>query len=76
MPENTPVSYGLIGAGMMGQEHMRNLSLIEGAQLVAIADPGPVHAPAGQRPGPKPEIRYQGLFRAIRLFWKPDCAML
>ena len=41
MPENTPVSYGLIGAGMMGQEHMRNLSLIEGAQLTALADPNP-----------------------------------
>ena len=42
MPENrAAVSYGLIGAGMMGQEHMRNLSLIEGAQLVALADPDP-----------------------------------
>lgn len=33
------VRYGLIGAGMMGQEHLRNLALIEGAEIAAIADP-------------------------------------
>jgi predicted dehydrogenase len=32
-------SYALIGSGMMGLEHMRNLALVEGAELVAIADP-------------------------------------
>jgi predicted dehydrogenase len=31
--------YGLIGAGMMGREHIRNLSLIPGSELTAIADP-------------------------------------
>lgn len=31
--------YGLIGAGMMGQEHIQNLGLIEGADLVSISDP-------------------------------------
>lgn len=33
------VRYGLIGAGMMGQEHLRNLALIDGAEIAAIADP-------------------------------------
>ena len=33
------VRYGLIGAGCMGQEHIRNLALIPGSQIVAIADP-------------------------------------
>lgn len=32
-------NYGLIGAGMMGQEHIQNLGLIKGAKLVAISDP-------------------------------------
>lgn len=32
-------NYGLIGAGMMGQEHIQNLALIEGANLVALSDP-------------------------------------
>ena len=32
-------TYAIIGCGMMGREHMRNLALIDGAELVAIADP-------------------------------------
>lgn len=31
--------YGLIGAGMMGREHIRNLALIPGSELTAISDP-------------------------------------
>jgi myo-inositol 2-dehydrogenase / D-chiro-inositol 1-dehydrogenase len=31
--------YGLIGAGMMGREHVRNLALIPGAVVTAISDP-------------------------------------
>lgn len=33
------IRYGLIGAGMMGREHIRNLSVIAGSEIVAIADP-------------------------------------
>ncbi|HSG03235.1 MAG TPA: Gfo/Idh/MocA family oxidoreductase [Marinobacterium sp.] len=33
------VRYGLLGSGMMGQEHLRNLALIEGAEVVALAEP-------------------------------------
>jgi myo-inositol 2-dehydrogenase / D-chiro-inositol 1-dehydrogenase len=31
--------YGLIGAGMMGREHVRNLALVPGAIVTAISDP-------------------------------------
>lgn len=31
--------YGLIGVGNMGQEHIRNLALISGSEVVALADP-------------------------------------
>ncbi|MDD9870173.1 MAG: Gfo/Idh/MocA family oxidoreductase [Gammaproteobacteria bacterium] len=31
--------YGIIGAGMMGREHMQNLALVDGAAVTAIADP-------------------------------------
>lgn len=31
--------YGLIGAGMMGQEHIRNVALLEDCEVVAVADP-------------------------------------
>lgn len=33
------IKYGLIGSGMMGQEHIRNLKLLDGAEVAAIADP-------------------------------------
>ena len=32
-------TYAIIGCGMMGREHMANLALVPGAELVAIADP-------------------------------------
>ncbi|MDV7142343.1 Gfo/Idh/MocA family oxidoreductase [Tropicimonas sp. TH_r6] len=31
--------YGLIGSGMMGQEHIRNIHLLGGCEVTAIADP-------------------------------------
>lgn len=33
------VRYGIIGYGMMGWEHLRNLAVLDGAELVAAADP-------------------------------------
>lgn len=33
------LKYGLIGAGMMGCEHITSLQLVDGARLVAMADP-------------------------------------
>ena len=32
-------TYAIIGCGMMGREHMRNIALLDDAELVAIADP-------------------------------------
>ncbi|WP_298436149.1 Gfo/Idh/MocA family oxidoreductase [uncultured Jannaschia sp.] len=33
------IRYGLIGAGMMGQEHIRNINLLDDARVTAVADP-------------------------------------
>jgi predicted dehydrogenase len=33
------VRYGIIGSGMMGCEHIRNIALVPGAEVTAIADP-------------------------------------
>ena len=41
MSTTAPVKIGIIGTGMMGLEHIRNLQAIEGAEIVAIADPHP-----------------------------------
>jgi predicted dehydrogenase len=34
-----PVRFGIVGAGMMGREHIRNLKLFDEACVVALADP-------------------------------------
>jgi len=39
-PSDT-VRYGVIGSGMMGQEHIANLAALDGAVVTAIADPDP-----------------------------------
>ncbi len=33
--------YGILGCGMMGQEHIRNLKLLEGASIATICEPDP-----------------------------------
>lgn len=33
------VRYGILGCGMMGKEHIRNIQLIDGATVSAVADP-------------------------------------
>jgi predicted dehydrogenase len=35
----TMKNYGIIGAGMMGQEHIRNIALLGGARVAAIFEP-------------------------------------
>lgn len=35
------IRYGIIGTGMMGCEHIRNLIMIDGVDITAIADPNP-----------------------------------
>ncbi|HEU5300674.1 MAG TPA: Gfo/Idh/MocA family oxidoreductase [Acidimicrobiia bacterium] len=41
MPRSDEVRYGVIGCGMMGQEHLRNLVALPGATVTALADPHP-----------------------------------
>ncbi len=36
-----PIRYGVVGTGMMGVEHLRNLVITPGAEIVAVADPTP-----------------------------------
>ncbi|WP_197277290.1 Gfo/Idh/MocA family protein [Sphingomonas profundi] len=35
------IRYGIVGTGMMGIEHLRNIAILPDAELVAIADPTP-----------------------------------
>lgn len=40
MMQDTP-RYGVIGCGMMGQEHLKNIALLPGSEVVAIFEPDP-----------------------------------
>ena len=35
------IRYGILGAGMMGQEHIRNIALLDGAAVTAFVEPDP-----------------------------------
>jgi len=37
--ETAPIRYGIIGTGLMGLEHLRNLAAVDGAVVTAVADP-------------------------------------
>ena len=37
----SPIRYGVIGTGMMGVEHIRNVAAVDGAIVTAVADPHP-----------------------------------
>ena len=41
MPDNNQTRYGLIGCGMMGQEHLRNIALLSGVEVAAVFEPDP-----------------------------------
>ena len=42
-----PMRYGIVGTGMMGQEHIRNIALLEGAEVAALAEPDAAMRAAG-----------------------------
>ena len=45
--------YGLIGCGMMGQEHLRNIALLPGVEVAAIFEPDPVMHDISRRLAPQ-----------------------
>jgi predicted dehydrogenase len=62
------ILYGVIGCGMMGQEHLRNIALLEGARVAAIFEPDPgmsalaqAHAPDARMCGSVAEVLAQDI---------------
>lgn len=47
-----PVRYGIIGCGMMGQEHLKNIALMDNAGVAAIFEPDPGMAQQAARLAP------------------------
>ena len=41
MQDSRVITYGVIGCGMMGQEHLRNIRLLPDTRIAAIFEPDP-----------------------------------
>jgi predicted dehydrogenase len=50
------INYGIIGCGMMGQEHLRNIALLEGARVAAIFEPDEIMAAAAKAIAPNARL--------------------
>ena len=50
------VNYGVIGCGMMGQEHLRNLALVPGARVAALYEPDPAMLAAARGLAPEAQV--------------------
>jgi predicted dehydrogenase len=46
------LNYGIIGCGMMGQEHLKNVALLDAADVVAVFEPNDQMAQEAQRLAP------------------------
>ena len=54
MPEI--VNYGIIGCGMMGQEHLRNIALLPDARVATIYEPNEIMANAAKAAAPNARL--------------------
>lgn len=52
MPDKLTTRYGLIGCGMMGQEHLRNIALLPGVEVAVIFEPDASSHDASRRLAP------------------------
>lgn len=50
------IRYAIIGTGMMGQEHIRNLTVLGGVEVTAISDTDPSMRAAGSALAPKAAV--------------------
>lgn len=50
------INYGIIGCGMMGQEHLRNIALLQGARVAAIYEPDEIMANAAKAIAPNARL--------------------
>ena len=50
------INYGIIGCGMMGQEHLRNIALLDGARVAAIFEPNEIMASKAKAIAPNAKL--------------------
>ncbi|MEM1360622.1 MAG: Gfo/Idh/MocA family oxidoreductase [Pseudomonadota bacterium] len=70
----TTTRYGLIGCGMMGQEHLRNIALLPDAEVTAIFEPNSAMAAAAK--GIAPHAQMMPGIEALLSFEGLDCLLI
>lgn len=60
-----PLRFGIVGAGMMGREHIRNLKLLPEARLTALADPTQSSLDGALAEAGDPEVALFGTSEAL-----------
>ncbi len=68
------VNYGVIGCGMMGQEHLRNIALLENANVAAIFEPDEAMSATAQ--GIAPQARSCGSVEDVLETADLDCLLV
>lgn len=68
------INYGLIGCGMMGQEHLHNIALLQGARVAAIYEPDAGMAGIAQQIAP--EARMVGSVQELLAVEDLDCLVI
>jgi predicted dehydrogenase len=68
------ITYGVIGCGMMGQEHLRNIALLPRARVGAIFEPDPLMANLARSIAP--QARFCGSLQALLADPAIDCLLV
>ncbi|MFN4202000.1 MAG: Gfo/Idh/MocA family protein [Tabrizicola sp.] len=68
------LQYGIIGCGMMGQEHLRNIALLQGASVAAIFEPDPAMRAATS--AMVPEARMVGSIAEVLAVPEVNCLLI
>ncbi|MEM9222004.1 MAG: Gfo/Idh/MocA family oxidoreductase [Pseudomonadota bacterium] len=69
-----PVRYAIAGTGMMGQEHIRNIALLSGAEVAALYEPDPEQLAMAK--GLVPAARTADSFAALAADPAIDCLLI
>lgn len=68
------INYGIIGCGMMGQEHLRNIALLSNTNVAAIYEPDPDMAKVAA--GFAPDAVFSGSLEELLSVEELDCLVI
>lgn len=72
--EQTQVNYGIIGCGMMGREHIRNIKLLPNTNIIAIFEPDAEMREAAKKL--VPDVQFYASLEALLAVKALDCLVI